>query len=169
MVWTNPETLTPEEIQAELAQVELKLTEARKSGGKILELETHKWRLQFEQRYLMTADEVSQSERRRVLENDRKVMSSYLDHARSSVDDERGGRWAAASPTRTVVGTSPVSYPRQPKTSPANQAAIVGDEAPLGYDINAMEPVGEFHERGDAAGPDEGGDGGLRRRGWRRL
>jgi hypothetical protein len=29
---------------------------------------------------------------------------------------------------------------------------MVGDEPPLGLDINAMEPVGELHERGDAVG-----------------
>jgi hypothetical protein len=93
------------------------------------------------------ADEISQALRRQILANDRKVaeerkLSSYLDHARSSIDDERGGRFAAVSPTRTVVGTSPVSYPRQPETSPANQMAMSPLEQPLGYSINDQEVVG---------------------------
>ena len=98
------------------------------------------------------ADELSQAFKRKILAEDRDRMASYLDHARSSIDDERGGRFAAVSPTRTVVGTSPVTYPRLPANSPSNQTALVGDEPPLGIDINAMEPVGELHERGDAVG-----------------
>jgi hypothetical protein len=185
MVWTNPETLTPEEIQAELAQVELKLTEARKSGGKILELETHKWRLQFEQRSLMNnpADEISQALRRQIIANDRKVaeerrLSTYLDHAQSSIDDERGGRFAAVSPTRTVVGAAPISYPRQPEGSPW-ACDPVPQEPPLGYSVNDQECVGEAFER-DGTPPSPAaverglvappvGDRGRAAKSWRRL
>jgi hypothetical protein len=118
----------------------------------------------------MKVDEISQAERRRVLANDRKVaeerkLSTLLDHANASADDLAGGRFAAITKT-TVTGSSPISYPRLPADSPSNQAMMVPDEAPLGFDINAMDPVGEPHERGDAAATEEGG---LRRRGWRRL
>jgi hypothetical protein len=95
------------------------------------------------------ADELSQAFKRKILAEDRDRMASYLDHARSSIDDERGGRFAAASPTRTVVGTSPMTYPRLPLTAPSNQAAMVGDEPPLGFSVNDMEPVGEIHERNE--------------------
>jgi hypothetical protein len=105
--------------------------------------------------------DISQAERRKILQEDRERLSTLLDHARSSVDDTHGGRFAAASPNRTVVGTSPISYPRLPADNPSNQAMLVPDEPPLGIDINAMEPVGEVHEQKASEG--------VRRRGWRRL
>src|SRR5262245_26128183 len=94
--------------------------------------------------------EISQRERRLVLENDRKVaearrLSSYRAHAEANADLELGGRFAKVTST-TVVGASPINYPRQPLTSPSNQMAMTGPEAPLGYEINAMEVVGEPHE-----------------------
>jgi hypothetical protein len=100
----------------------------------------------------MKVDEISQSERRRVLANDRKVLSTYHAVAQGSIDDDRGGRFAVQKPT-TVTGTGPISYPRLPSDSPSNQLAMTGQEMPLGYDINSMDCVGEFHERGDAAAP----------------
>ena len=99
----------------------------------------------------MPADEISQAERRRVLANDRRILATYHGVAQTSVDDDRGGRYAKVT-TTTVIGAPPINYPRQPENSPANQAAMVGDEPPLGIDINAMEPVGELHESGDAVG-----------------
>jgi hypothetical protein len=119
------------------------------------------------------ADEISQALRRQILANDRKVseerrMSTYHAHS-MSIDLEMGGRYSKLHPTSVTGSTSGPVYPEQPETSPANQAALVGPEAPLGYDINAMDPVGEFHERGDAPPSEPGGDGGLRRKGWRRL
>ena len=50
------------------------------------------------------------------------------------------------------MGTSPIQYPRLPATAPSNQAALVGDERPLGFSVNDQEPVGEHFERGDAVG-----------------
>ena len=97
------------------------------------------------------ADEISQSEKRRVLANDRQVMaerqrvSTYRDAAQASVDDMAGGRYAVIDKP-SVTGTSPITYPRQSATSPSNQATLVCDEPPLGVDVNAMEPVGEPHE-----------------------
>jgi hypothetical protein len=96
----------------------------------------------------MPADEISQSERRRVLANERRVLATYYGVAQTSIDDDRGGRFAVRSPT-TVVGTSPINYPRLPENAPANQAAIVGDEPPLGFSVNDIEPVGEIHERNE--------------------
>jgi hypothetical protein len=109
------------------------------------------------------------------MENDRKIMSSYLDHAQASADDLAGG-FAAASPQRTIIGSAPIAYPRQPQNSPWASDPLP-PEPPLGIDINAMEPTGEVHEQkaseaiaGDAAAPGaQSADGGLRRKGWRRL
>jgi hypothetical protein len=108
------------------------------------------------------ADEFSQAFKRKILAEDRDRLASYLDHANASADDLAGGRFAAVNKT-TVTGASPISYPRLPANSPSNQAVMVPDEGPLGFSVNDHEPVGEPHERGDAA------EAGLRRRGWRRL
>ena len=93
---------------------------------------------------MAAVDEVSQAERRRVLANDRKV-STYRDAAQASIDDLCGGRYGAIGKP-TVTGASPISYPRQPEGSPWASDPI-GDEPPLGVDINAIEPVGEIHEQ----------------------
>jgi hypothetical protein len=92
------------------------------------------------------AVEFSQSQKRKILAEDRDRMASYLDHARASADDDRGGRFAAASPNRTVIGTAPIAYPQQPSTSPSNQMAMMPDEPPLGYSVNDQEPTGEAFE-----------------------
>jgi hypothetical protein len=90
-------------------------------------------------------NEASQSERRRILAEGRKT-STYHQQAQADADLEMGGRFAKVMPT-SVTGTTPgPQYPRQPADSPSNQAALVGDEPPLGVDINAMDPVGEHHE-----------------------
>ena len=96
------------------------------------------------------ADEISQKEKREVMRNDR--LNTYQAHAAASVDEERGGRFSVQTKL-TVIGQSPITYPQQPQTSPANQAALVGDEAPLGYSVENHEPVGEPHERTEPAAP----------------
>jgi hypothetical protein len=93
------------------------------------------------------ADEISQAERRRILAEDRKART-YFSEAQASLDDNRGGRFAVTRPT-TVIGSSPIQYPRLPGTAPANQAALVGDEPTLGFSVNDIEPVGEIHERNE--------------------
>ena len=47
--WTDPATLTNEQIEAVLSKVELKLGEALGSEGRIGELEARQWRLRAEQ------------------------------------------------------------------------------------------------------------------------
>jgi hypothetical protein len=49
--WTDPATLTNEEIEAELSEVELKLGEALGSEGRIGELQAMQWRLRAEQTF----------------------------------------------------------------------------------------------------------------------
>jgi hypothetical protein len=100
------------------------------------------------------ADEVSQRERREVMRNDRRVREAATYHsvAASSVDDERGGRYAAADSKQTVIGASPISYPTQPEHSPWSRDECP-PEPPLGYSVDAQEPVGEVFERGDQPTP----------------
>jgi hypothetical protein len=108
-------------------------------------------------------DEISQVERRRVFENDRiaaleRRLSTYHAVAQGSIDDERQGRFAAVGKV-TVTGTGPtLQYPRQPETSPANQAVLTGQEGPLGYSVNDQEPVGEKFELGDKPSTSQASD-----------
>lgn len=51
MEWVDPATMPDSEIEAELRDVALKVSEALKTGGKIAELEGRQWRLRFEQRF----------------------------------------------------------------------------------------------------------------------
>ena len=70
------------------------------------------------------ADEISQAEKRRILANEQR-LNTYRAHAEASIDDDRSGRFAVRKPA-TVIGASPISYPRLPQDAPANQAALVG-------------------------------------------
>ena len=92
-----------------------------------------------------TEDEISQSERRRILAEGRRAKSTYHSVAASSADDERGGRYAAASSKPTVTGSSPIAYPQQPTGSPWASDPLP-NEPPLGYSVEEMEPIGEPHE-----------------------
>jgi len=79
-----------------------------------------------------------QSERRAVLK-----AGTYHQFATSEADAV-GGRYAAQSKAR-VVGSASFEYPALPVSSPwANDP--VPPEAPLGVDINAVEPVGTHAE-----------------------
>jgi len=95
------------------------------------------------------ADEIAQSEKRRILAEDRRART-YHAVAQGSIDDERGGRYGAVGRQPTVTGRSAISYPQQPPTSPWFSNPMPS-EPPLGYSVDAMEPVGEPHERGNAA------------------
>ena len=99
----------------------------------------------------------NQAERRKVLEEDKRAKT-YMRQAEIDADLELGGGRFAKIITTTVTGSGPVSVPRLPSDNQSNQALMVGPEEPLGYDINAMDPVGEPHERAE-----------LRRKSWRRL
>ena len=62
--------------------------------------------------------DITQKEKREVMRNDRKVGSTYHSVAQASIDDKRGGRYAISDSKQTVIGSSPIAYPQQPKTSP---------------------------------------------------
>src|SRR6516164_8716357 len=86
------------------------------------------------------ADDIPKSVKRRVMANDRRVMGTYHSVAASTVDDERGGRFAVEG-KQTVIGSSAVAYPQQPSTSPWHSDPCP-PEPPLGYSVEAMEPDG---------------------------
>jgi len=78
------------------------------------------------------------------MENDCKV-ATYHSVAMAGLADERGGRYATEDTKQTVIGSSPISYPKMPEGNPwANEP--IGTEPQLGFDINAQDPVGEPHE-----------------------
>jgi hypothetical protein len=65
---------------------------------------------------------------------------TFLSHTHS----DEGGRY---SKPQQIVGSAPVpEYPRQPDGSFSNQAAVVGPEESLGFDINETPIVGESWE-----------------------
>jgi hypothetical protein len=122
------------------------------------------------------ADMFSQAERRRIIAEERR-LSTYRAFAEANADLELGGRFAKLHPT-SVVGASPNhQYPRQPLTSTANQAMMAGQtEAPLGFSVNDMEPVGEKHEVAASSSRDvvvsDGSHeavGPVTSKGWRRF
>ena len=81
-------------------------------------------------------NETSQRERKAVLKND-----TFL--SRAMADDELGlgGRFKRLS-NATIVGATPgPQVPTLPEGSPWSNDPV-GDERPLGFEIDAMEPVG---------------------------
>ena len=84
-------------------------------------------------------NDTPQADRLETLLNDKRVQkdaSTFLSHTHS----EDSGRFA--KPQHVVGETPAVEYPRQPPSSFSNQAAVVGPEENLGFDVNALEPVG---------------------------
>jgi hypothetical protein len=170
MTSADPASLSIEQIEAELADVAGRLRERDQPTWL---LEARRWRLEFELRFrqrgaedeeqktMNPADEIPQSERRRILAEDRLARNTYFSHA-NDPELELGGRFSKVIKT-TVTGASPVGmYPRQPAGSPW-ACDPVGDEPPLGVSVEAMEPVGEVHEREQGHGPVKA------RPKWRRL
>jgi hypothetical protein len=111
------------------------------------------------------ADEFSQSLKRKILAEDRERISTLLDHANASADDTAGGRFGAAAPTRTVIGTAPIAYPQQPSTAPSNQMAMMPDE-PLIDGRSEGNTLGYEIDRPDAPPPPEAS---VVRKGLRRM
>jgi hypothetical protein len=107
----------------------------------------------------MTSHSDEQKLRSETMENDRKVReqgSTFLDFARSSINDESGGRFARSQP-QTIVGSTPgPSYPMLPASSPWHGSDPVPDEPPLGFAVDALEPaMGSFFSpvEAQAGGP----------------
>jgi hypothetical protein len=101
------------------------------------------------------ADDVSQAERRRIMAEERRGRTDQ-GHALDGEPD-LGGRFAKVN-TTTVVGASPISYPQQPAGSPWRSDECP-PEGPLGYSVDAVEPVGEHYEVEASRSADAGVDG----------
>jgi hypothetical protein len=79
-------------------------------------------------------NDATQAEKRKVLLND-----TY--HSRATVDaDAPGGRFKASNKTPV----SPTEYPAA--AGPWSDPVEPGIEPPLGYSVDEVEPVGEYHE-----------------------
>ena len=86
----------------------------------------------------MLESQIDQAERRRVLDNDRKVRESGTMHAHALADAQiPRGRFSAID-NAEVVGAKPfTNYP----AAAAHQADPVPDEPPLGFAIDELEPT----------------------------
>ena len=118
------------------------------------------------------ADDIPQSERRRIIAEERRLCT-YHGHAQSAVYEDKGGRFAFSGSPKTVTGSSPISYPAQPENSPWHHDACP-PEPPLGFSVDEMEPGGEPYERTASATSSSitaraEADDVLRRRGVRRI
>jgi hypothetical protein len=96
---------------------------------------------------LMTNDDIPQSERRQVMENDRlaRRASTYLHQAQANADLELGGSYAKVTKT-TVVGSGHIAYPQLPEGNPF-KSDPVPIEPPLNYNINDQPATGEIWEQ----------------------
>jgi hypothetical protein len=103
--------------------------------------------------------ELSQSEKRATLANDRRVHKGATYHAFATSEASAvGGRFSSEARQR-VVGSASFKYPQLPEGAWPNQAAAVPPEECLGIDVNAQEPVGEIFER--SLGSQQRGDEGI--------
>jgi hypothetical protein len=155
----NPTAMTTEELADELRKAE---ATARELGGN-WQAEARLFRLRSELAFrrgkeadvadFPFVNEASQAERGKVLENDRKVRSTYHEHAQTDPALELGGRFKKLIPT-SVTGSGPSPIPQQPSHSPWHHDPT-GDEPPLGYSVEDHDAVGERHERAGSAVPVE--------------
>jgi len=77
------------------------------------------------------------------------IKNTYLAHTHS----DEGGRYGKVAPTN-VIGSSPVSYPRLPSTSPWSAPDPSGQEQPYPIDLSdPPEPVGTAQEIQDSLQP----------------
>ena len=99
----------------------------------------------------MLESQIDQQERKRVLDNDRRVREqtgTYLSHTH---DDIHQGRFAAMGPAY-VVGSKPTIASSYPACSPA-LAVQLPDEPPLGLDNPALlEPSVLAEAQGNSSG-----------------
>jgi hypothetical protein len=90
--------------------------------------------------------ELSQSEKRATLANDRRVHKGATYHAFATSEASAvGGRFSAEGRQR-VVGSASFKYPQLPGSSWGNQGAAVPPEPSLGVAIDEMEPTGTHAE-----------------------
>jgi hypothetical protein len=92
-------------------------------------------------------NEISQAERREVLQNDRDLLpkTTFASFASAFTDEDRGGRFKPETQTH-IIGSTPIpKYPELPASSPSHHD-VVPDEPPLGFSVEEMTPVGSHQE-----------------------
>jgi hypothetical protein len=88
-------------------------------------------------------DPITMKDKHEVVRNDQRVHRDTF-HSRAEGDFALAQQGRHAQRVNiTGQWDSLARHPRLPETSPSNQMAMVGHEAPLNADVNAMEPVGE--------------------------
>jgi hypothetical protein len=89
----------------------------------------------------------TQAQKAAALANDQRVRKDTF-HSREEAAHSLAyqGRHAQ-SINLTGSWDSHARHPRLPETSPSNQMALVPPEPPLGVEIDAHDPVGEYHEQ----------------------
>jgi hypothetical protein len=75
----------------------------------------------------------------------RKNASTFSQFANAEASAD-AGRFAAINKANVVGAKAVPDYPNQPPNSFSNQAAVVGPEEPLGFDVNETPVVGEPYE-----------------------
>ena len=81
------------------------------------------------------SNETTQAERKAIVKND-----SYFARQSNAADDA-GGRFAKLTPATITGSTLAPQYPSLPANSPWHHDPVAATE-PLGFSVNAMEPVG---------------------------
>ena len=90
------------------------------------------------------ADDIPQSEKRRILAEERR-MKTLMGQAQASLDDLAGGRFAHLNKA-VITGSTPFTpYPKMPEGNPW-RCDPVPNEEPLGWSVEDQPPTGEFHE-----------------------
>jgi hypothetical protein len=88
----------------------------------------------------MREDQIDQAERRKILDNDLKVLqqqgSTFHQHAMAHADELSQGRFAATGAPR-VIGSTPTSASQYPSASAAHQTELPPEE-PLGYCVDEI-------------------------------
>jgi hypothetical protein len=88
----------------------------------------------------------SQAERERELRNDQRVRAGHTFQSRAIAEaDEIQGRFAEINKSNVVGSQQAVHYPRLP-SGPWADPVQVPPEEPLGFSVEAMEPVGTIQE-----------------------
>jgi hypothetical protein len=72
---------------------------------------------------------------------DRMPKTTFQSFSEVFADEDRGGRYKPETSTH-VIGSTPIpKYPELPASSPSHHDPVP-NEAPLGFSIDAMEPLG---------------------------
>jgi hypothetical protein len=100
------------------------------------------------------ADDIPQSERRRIMAEERRGRT-YQGHAINSADEDRGGRFAFSGGSTTVTGSNPMGWPKMPEGNfwaknempPEPLIDGTGEGNVLGYRIDDMTAPAEPTEQ----------------------